>query len=327
MNDDIVFHIGEVVENKDPDTTYTPGELDKKNLRFCITVNVMDRNIVSTFRGVSPISSNILQIPIVGEFVYIIGTKSKLNDSGTYQWYYFPSINSRSDVNQNFDSINRGSIDEKFITKTITPKQPYRGDLLINGRWGNCIRLGSTVKPDPDYTIENTWPGNSVGDPIIILSNSTKTESKYQIEDISKDESSIYLTSTQKINNLSLGSKTRRNPLTVFLPNESAYEQSQFIGVADRIILKAKTDIVVLDSPTAIVLNTKGKVKIGSDSADVRLPHGDVLYEILQKIINQLNTPIVCGSMVGTFTSKRPTKQAQRKLKKLLSTKYFITKT
>ena len=74
-------------------------------------------------------------------------------------------------------------------------------------------------------------------------------------------------------------------------------------------------------------MNTKGKVKIGSDSADVRLPHGDVLYEILQKIINQLNTPIVCGSMVGTFTSKRPTKQAQRKLKKLLSTKYFITKT
>jgi hypothetical protein len=110
--------------------------------------------------------------------------------------------------------------------------------------------------------------------------------------------------------------------------SESAYKKSQLVGVADRIILKSKTDIVVLDSPKAIVLNTTGQFKLGSDQADIPLVHGDVLFSILFELITHLQSvPILCGSAIGKFTTTTFIDSAQKKLKNLLSKKYFITKT
>jgi hypothetical protein len=54
--------------------------------------------------------------------------------------------------------------------------------------------------------------------------------------------------------------------------------------------------------------------------------HGDVLLTVLQKILNQLNSPIQCGTMVGTFIDKSNTVAAQKLLQKLLSSTYFINK-
>ena len=75
-----------------------------------------------------------------------------------------------------------------------------------------------------------------------------------------------------------------------------------------------------------IILNTTGEVKIGNDSATSNLVHGDILYKILQQILNQLRVPIQCGTMLGGFTSYSGATTAQKQLKDLLSSKYFITK-
>lgn len=82
------------------------------------------------------------------------------------------------------------------------PTYPYEGDYIIDGRFGNSIRLGNTV-PNTTATIQNNWSSTgSIGDPITILTN--KKHKQYPLfnsitEDINKDGSSIYLTSTQKI--------------------------------------------------------------------------------------------------------------------------------
>jgi hypothetical protein len=55
--------------------------------------------------------------------------------------------------------------------------------------------------------------------------------------------------------------------------------------------------------------------------------HGDVLLNVLQKILNQLNIPIQCGTMSGTFLDRSNITAAQRELQKLLSKKYYIKKT
>ena len=49
-----------------------------------------------------------------------------------------------------------------------------------------------------------TWSGDTNGDPITIFSNGriNLNDREFVVEDIEKDNSSLYLTSTQKINNL-----------------------------------------------------------------------------------------------------------------------------
>ena len=81
---------------------------------------------------------------------------------------------------------------------------------------------------------------------------------EFVVEDINKDNSSIYLTSTQSIP-IVLGSEKKPNSLTGCITtrgHESKYQDSQLLAVSDRIILKARNDLAVIDSPLGIVLNS-----------------------------------------------------------------------
>ena len=191
--------------------------------------------------------------------------------------------------------------------------------------------MGSTNKEnDKYYALKPKWKGVTVTDPIIVISNgqpkSTVEPNKvFKLEDIQEDTASIYLTTTQKLTNFTLGSKNKKNPLKKY-KKESEFNTSQFIAVADRAVLQAKTDIAIIDSPKAILLNTTGMIKLGNDKADEPLPHGHVLYKILQKILNQLQTPIQCGTMTGTFLSNDNVSSAQQEMKNLLNKNFYITK-
>ena len=339
-NTDIEFYIGQVVPLEADHQTYKPGELGKQDKLFCISVLIYESSNETLIKNVQPISANIKQIPIIGESVLIVKgyNNTTTRTTRSHQWYYFPSIGTISNANHNYQTplaVNSSTFieDANFLKTEIIPKQPFRGDFLIEGRWGNSIRLGSSVKTNEDeYTVAATWNSNKDGDPIIILTNTKskpptgKTIETYSIENVESDDASLYLTSTQNVKRLSFGTKKNPNSLKTMLPNESEFKQSQFIGVADRIVLSAKTDLAVINSPRGIILNTTGVVKIGNDSATSNLVHGDILYKMLQQILNQLRTPIQCGTMLGGFTSYTGASAAQKQLKTLLSSKYFITK-
>jgi hypothetical protein len=346
MHSSIQFDVAEVLEY---DKTYRyidPSSADSNtDSLFALKV----RSCTDYFNKkpfiARPGNINIKQIPLVGEFVLIYKTFNQVSDSlkRRESWYYISSVDLQSSIHANLlPGISGGKTQEEidntkpgntFDFKIVSPLQPYEGDLLVEGRWGNSMRFSSTIDLKGDqsvYTIPSPWKGvGQQGQPIIVLSNGRKSKANKQFvtEDIQADESSLYLTSTQKIPNLVLGTNSDKNPLTCYYPNESQFAKSQFIGVADRVILKSKTDIAVIDSPKAIVLNTTGEVKIGNDSATESMVHGDVLLTVLQKILNQLSMPIQCGTMTGTFIDKTNISSAQRSLQDLLSNKYFIDKT
>ena len=108
----------------------------------------------------------------------------------------------------------------------IKPLLPYEGDYLLEGRFGQSLRFGSTVDNTLLKSTERnpwsyTFDSSSVGSPITIISNGLpqdpeiykKKNSKWwhikednddinkswihTQEDINNDPSSIYLTSTQ----------------------------------------------------------------------------------------------------------------------------------
>jgi hypothetical protein len=80
---------------------------------------------------------------------------------------------------------------------------PFMGDSLLEGRYGQSLRFGSTAKSKSEK--KNNWSNSGEnGDPITILRNGQPSKVSNEgwvpiTEDINKDLSSIYLTSTQKI--------------------------------------------------------------------------------------------------------------------------------
>lgn len=327
------FHIGEVIAAPDIKTyEYT----DKNNFEIFVKTYTEYYN-QQEIRAI-PLNSNIKQIPRIGEHVLLVHGLSAENNSQTIypQWYYVSSFSLMSDVNSNFlqgvakNTNTTYNIPTSFAEQEVSFIQPYEGDTIFEGRFSNSIRLSSTINGG-QYQNSPSWRGVASGDPIIILSNGkTYKQNSYIVENIETDRSSLYLTSTQTIPSLLLGDSNSRNPLNCFLPNESQFEKSQFIGVADRIILKAKTDVAVIDSPSAIILNTTGDVKIGNDEADQSMVHGDVLLNILQLLINQILSGVQVGDTYaatgGYSNAGSYARQAQNLLKDLLSSTYFIKK-
>lgn len=112
-----------------------------------------------------------------------------------------------------------------FNERQIKHLRPYDGDIIMQGRFGNSIRLGSTVatagSTNPYGSIQDaatglnsdinnsTWSSEGAsGDPIIIMRTAKIDNIKYDInepndiftiENINQDGSSMYLCENQKV--------------------------------------------------------------------------------------------------------------------------------
>lgn len=330
----VKFLIGEV--SSYVNSYQQPGTENDRNVNL-INVLVKDDNRPYTISNIYPASVNNKQIPLIGEHVLIFEGSSPEGDYNYRppQYYYLTTIAMQSNVSDNRAFINDSNYSQTAESKyelkeNASTKQPFVGDLLIEGRWGNSIRLGSTSKSNDDiYSVNPTWLGSTVTDPIIILSNNSKTsnnKNQFNVENVNNDDSALYLTSKQKITNFILGSNNNKNPLSCYTPGESEFSRSQFIGIADRVILKAKTDIAVIDAEKGIVLNTTNEIKLGNDQANESMVHGNVLMQLLQHIILQLQSTIECGVECGSFTDFTNVKKAQELMQQLISSKYFMKK-
>ena len=192
---------------------------------------------------------------------------------------------------------------------TVNPLYAFEGDTIIEGRFGNALRLGNTV-PDNIASLNNNWSvTGSLGDPITILSNGLHPESpSYNsiVENINEDKSSIYLTSTQKI------------PIKVSSTNDYlSYPQIQELGAP--IITTKKTDKkVVFDSGgvgneanlkgklaniiSLLLLDPTAKVSIIGGESQVPNPTGTPIGGLAQQRINNVKKILPEGSNI-TFTN------------------------
>ena len=339
----------DVAEVIDYDYTYSYIPNDKTNPTVDNLFQLKVRSCSTFFNDkliyAKPSNINMKQIPVVGEFVLIYKTfnQQATTDRWRESWYYVASIDIQSSINHNMlpglsDGARQEDIDETkpgktFIQKAISPLQPYEGDFLLEGRWGNSIRFSNTVStsyPDGHYYKAPTWftPGgqntNNIlqSDPMIIISNGriNKQGREFVVEDAEQDASSLYLTSTQQLDTLTLS-----KDLTV---HNTAFAGSQFVGVADRVVLRAKRDVAVIDSEEGIVLNTPNDIYIGGEDASEPLAHGLVLQQILQLLVQAIaagstgpgGAPCVtnASALLGQISDLLPD---------LNSTKYKITKT
>jgi len=192
-------------------------------------------NITNTAR---PLFSFLKNYPLINEIVLIQSSydKSIYQIGNTSTNYYLPNLNiwnhphhnalpttkemqddaSKQDYEQTQNGIvvrqvEDGSTDINlgdYFSESleIKPLLPYEGDTIIEGRFGNSIRFGSTnISEDILPENKNRWSNEGkTGDPITLIRNGQlkNTDKKgwvHIIEDIDDDASSIYLTSNQQL--------------------------------------------------------------------------------------------------------------------------------
>jgi len=297
--------------------------------------SVKKPNIVGTQEGAIalPYFTNIKNYPLLGEIVPILFLPSLGigTNTNSVQAYYLPPTNIWNNPHQNAypnvtplpDSQNKSyeetilgspsvvsnneigiNLGKTFEEKSnIHPLQVFEGDTILEGRWGNTIRLGSTVKD------QNPWSKvGTNGDPIIILKagsnpNNTKEAWIPEVEDIDKDRSSIYITSCQQIPIKEVltdySSYTSYHPT---LPDQ--YVGNQVILNSGRLLFNANSDHIVMssklttsfnagkgfnfDSGTNFVVKTKTTIRLGDKGAPHPLLKGDVTIEILSDLVSEI---------------------------------------
>jgi len=244
-----------------------------------------------------PLFPNQSIVPLENEIVYLMSlpnsnVQENVNEVG---YYYFQPINIWNSVHHNaipdpihgsllplsqqqdYEETQAGAVrrvtdgsteielGDTFQEKlSIRNLLPYEGDNIFQGRWGNTIRLGSTVS---DSKIPNPWSRTGEnGDPIMILKNGQHEESTDpwvpQVEDINTDKSSMYLTSTQAIP-IEVASKKYNS---YFSPPTSTdkFTGEQIILNSGRLLLNSKNDSILLSSSKTINLNSVDSINLDS---------------------------------------------------------------
>ena len=282
-----------------------------------------------------PLDPTFKSLPLINEIVYILALPSTgIGEFSTTKINYY--INTVSIWNhphhnafpqnsnilppsqqKDYQQTELGSVrrvtdqsTEIFLGRTfkersnIHPLLPFEGDKIIEGRWGNSIRFGSTVKDTP-----NTWSSSGEdGDPITILRNGqgVQTEEGWvpTLEGINNDDSSAYFTSTQKIP-IKVSSTNDYFSYSTPPTSPNQYAGKQIILNSGRLLFNTTEDHLMLSSKKSINLNAfesinldttgdtifqSGNVYLGSKSATEPVLLGQSTINLLQTLLQELAT-------------------------------------
>ena len=206
------------------------------------------------------------------------------------------------------------------------------GDVINQGRFGNSIRFGSTnIRPDNNKGINNWSEIGQTGDPILILRNGQPTSSFLLpenswdpiTENINNDQSSIYLTSTQKIpikaSNTTYSSyESEKDTPTI----PSSYIGNQVIISSGRLLFNSNLDHILLSSQKTIsfgaqkgfnfdtksnfIVSVGTNIKLGGKEVTESLILGDKFLENLKILLSDISALCIEISKIQDWKTAGP---------------------
>ncbi len=255
-----------------------------------------------------PLNPSIQTTPVVGEIVIGVKYLGQLFYTTQVNFFGNPNFNTQHGLSKgkaegtltSAEGIETPNPDDKGVELGyyIKPAEdarkilPNEGDVIIEGRFGNTIRLGSDIKN------ENTESPN------IILNAGQTIEGDKKVpikEVIDTDGSSVYITTNQPLE-FTPGLESKLSP--------PPYEGKNILLSSDRIIFNTKNggDIVMgsnnniaIGAVTEVVIESP-TTKIGSTNATEPMVLGDILESKLNDILTLIETgllaptgPVVVG--------------------------------
>ena len=297
-----------------PDYTYLGGVLG----RFCISEQGLNIDRLSNYK---PLNPNFQQTPVVGEIVIgvrylgqlFFTTQLNLFGNPNFNTQHGISVGKKKDTLSSSDGIDdlpnsddRGIETGHYFKKMDDARKllPNEGDVIIEGRFGNSIRIGSDIRN------ENEESPNM----IFSVGHTIEGDTKVPIEEkIDTDSSSVYLTSNQELN-FTIGAESQLIP--------APYDGKQILLSSNRIILNTKEggDILFSSNNNVGISAVKEVVielpttKIGGTDATEPIVLGDTLESKINDILTIIETgllaptgPVVVGPGAGLLASVKST--------------------
>jgi hypothetical protein len=237
-----------------------------------------DKTVNTTKFYAQPLHSNIKQIPLVNEIVMIqLAPTSDIQFKSNTQTPYYSSVVNLWGSPHHSALPEPGTDAEKVIGEVkelvdINPLYPFPGDLLIEGRQGQSIRIGGNKSP------RNPWVDDSNdGKPFIIISNGQlKTDNgvDFIVEDVNKDPGSLYMVSDHIVPLKPANSKRDTYDTPPIVPKN--YIGNQVVLNGGRLYFNAKDESAFISAKDSIglnanMLNFDGKEMICLDADTILL--------------------------------------------------------
>lgn len=213
-------------------------------IKYCPIDRILDESNPVNFPIAYPLDPSLRKLPLRNEIVLLISAPSRdisTSRSTEYVHYYTDivslwntNINPAPSLNSTNTELDYGY--EYQENSTGLPLHPFNGDVILQGRHGQSIRMSGA------RSFKNTLSNKeNAGEPLMIFSNGyipTSGDTGFYVEDVNKDKSSIYFAANHT------------------LPLEQS--RDKFAGAADRPTLtKNYTGNQILLNSDRLTFNTK----------------------------------------------------------------------
>ena len=299
-----------------------------------ITVSLRDRGSKNLLRC-TPLDTNSRKIPVIGEQVYVlVGNSDEASGaSNSTKNYYLSTVGIQNNVNHNalpkltkaegssvpnFGQVSNGipaqsstdSPNDLGIgfeeVSNLSQLQPFIGDVIHEGRFGQSIRFGYTPQGTKGndnrirgVVTEPSWKSTDPKSPITIIRNGageSRGYNKFVIEDINKDDSSIWLGSKQTIG------LTPSNSFTLGVTPTNLYKNPQIVLNSDRIVLNSKSDSVLISGDKSVNVSTPN----WKADMDVIFSQLESITDALLQLAPQLTAAANAGGPVPSLSAGGP---------------------
>jgi hypothetical protein len=322
-----IGHVLEVCLNPSSPLYKSPKDIGKIRYRSSVIVNAYTDSELNAVAY--PLDRSVARYPFPGELVVLFAVDGEPREESeqpidttifyttvvsalhnvSYNSHPFFIADASTVVPQNTPTLSAEGrfeklVDDISLVKTTQNKikihkqlQPFEGDFILQGRYGNSIRFGATA-----LTTKAPWTDGTTGvsgDPVIAIRVDRQTTDQendmFVVEDINNDDTSIYLTTSQPVK-LNLASSALLEPwsrsnfngistlrtvigVSGSAPNvndilkvtslqtgkQNNYKGSQLLTNSDRIILNAREDYLMMFGSRGIIMSSPEEIKIDTD--------------------------------------------------------------
>lgn len=261
-----------------------------------------DKNVpLENLKTAFPLESNIQAYPLKGEQVVIfktmgglyysrsIATTRKLSENS---WFglrrFFRNVNKAltkdarnlsntgAGLGNTFSTVADADVTSngvEFVSNpTVRHVRANEGDLIIQGRFGNVIRMGSSLFKSQGFPDANLLLTAGMWESPEEVSTAREGPYSLVFENLDADKSSIWMVANQEVpftaaTMLSAAAEDKRAHLRSAPIKTKMYDGAQIFLNSDRLILNSKTNEISLFSKQGINLNSIGAITLDSESS------------------------------------------------------------
>jgi hypothetical protein len=256
----------------------------------------VDTSDTSNLPPAFPLNQSIKTLPLINEVVFIVeGVRADSKDAKST--YYFSPVSIFNDINFNasYDTLDKSNLGPGYEfpeNEKKRPLYPFHGDTILQGRHGQSIRFTGAKSFSNIFTNDS----NS-GSPLTILSNGHReiSTADLYLEDINKDDSSIYLSSDHIIPLEQVRTKYKGIKTKPILAKN--YRGKQILVNSGRLVFNAYEDDIVITSKnnlslTSNYLSLDAEQTIGLDAKKIYLGERALKFEL---------QPVLLGNQTELF--------------------------